>query len=152
MRILKLLTINMKKILLSALVLSIAFTSCKKDDVKVCDLNATNLVGSYKTTAITYKADAATPAVDIFNDPLFYDACEKDDLLIFNANNTITFSDAGVVCTPAGNDTGVWTLAGSTVTIDGELATITSFSCSGMTATIAGTTAGELTTITLVKQ
>jgi hypothetical protein len=141
----------MKRIILSAIVLSAALVSCKKDD-KTCDLNATNIVGSYKTTAITYKADASTPAVDIFNNPLFYAACEKDDIIVFNANNTLTFTDAGTACTPPNNDTGTWSLSGSVLNFDGELATVTSFTCSGMTATIAGTTAGELTTITLAKQ
>jgi hypothetical protein len=77
---------------------------------------------------------------------------EKDDLIIFNANNTITFSDLGLTCTPPGDDTGVWSLSGSSLNFDGVLHTITSFSCSGMTATSTGPAAGETETITLAKQ
>ena len=101
-------------------------------------------------TALTYKPNTATPAVD---ELATYSACEKDDLTIFNANNTITYSDAGVVCTPSGNSTGVWAIpSATTINVDGDVATVASFSCTGMTLTIAGTTAGELTTATLVKQ
>ncbi len=138
----------MRKIIIPVLLASLAFSSCKKDE-KVCDLNATNLAGSYKVTSFIYKADAATAAIDLFATA---DACEKDDLIIFNANNTITFSDLGLTCTPAGDDTGVWSLSGSTLNFDGELFTISSFSCSGMTATSTGPAAGETATISLAKQ
>ena len=137
----------MKKILFGILALG-AMVSCKKEDKK-CDLNAANFVGSYKTTAVTYKADAATAPVDEF---ATYPACEKDDLIIFNSNNTVTFSDAGVVCASPGNDTGVYILNGSQLNLDGEIYTITSFDCNGATLTSAGSVAGELSTITVVKQ
>ena len=137
----------MKKILFGILALG-AMVSCKKDEKK-CDLNAANLVGSYKTTAISYKANTATAPVDEF---ATYDACEKDDLIIFNSNNTVTYSDAGVVCATPGNDTGVYILNGSQLTLNGEIYTITSFDCNGATLTRAGSTAGELSTITVVKQ
>ena len=138
----------MKKIILPVLLTSIAFASCKKDE-KVCDLNATNLAGSYKVTSFIYKADATTPAVDLYATA---DACEKDDLIIFNVNNTITFSDLGVVCSPSGNDTGTWSLSGNSLNFDGVVYSITTFSCSGMTATSTGPAVGETETITLVKQ
>ena len=137
----------MKKILFGILALG-AMVSCKKDEKK-CDLNAANFVGSYKTTAVTYKADAATAPVDEF---ATYPACEKDDLIIFNSNNTVTFSDAGVVCASPGNDTGVYILNGSQLNLDGEIYTITSFDCNGATLTSVGSAAGELSTITVVKQ
>ncbi len=137
----------MKKIILSVVVISFAFLSCKKD--KTCDLNTGNFVGSYKVTSFKYKADASTPEIDEFT---FWDACEKDDLVIFNANNTITYSDAGLVCTPDGNGTGIWTLSGSAINIDGQVGTVSHFDCNGTTITIAGTTAGELTTVSLSRQ
>ncbi len=138
----------MKKLIICSLFLSVLAISCKKDD-KNCDLNAANFAGTYKITALTYKPNTATPAVDAY---AFFDACEKDDLIIFNANNTITYTDAGVVCVPNGNDTGTWSLTGTTAVVDGESATVASFDCKGMTLTIAGTDPGELTTVTLQKQ
>jgi len=139
----------MKKLLGMAVVFAVALSSCKKDDEKVCDLNQSNLLGSYKTTSFKYKADASTPEVDEF---LTLPACEKDDLYVFNSNYTVNFVDAGTQCTPPGNDASVWALSGNTITIDGEIGTVTSFNCSGMTVTFLGTTAGEVTTITLAKQ
>ncbi len=138
----------MKKLIICSLFLSVLATSCKKDD-KNCDLNAANFAGTYKFTALTYKANTATPPVDEF---AFLDACEKDDIIIFNANNTSSYTDAGVVCVPDGNGTGTWSLTGSTALIDGEIATVASFDCTGMTLTFAGTDPGELSTITLQKQ
>ena len=137
----------MKKMILSLVVLSAVLVSCKKDD-KNCDFNSANFVGSYRVTGLTYKADAATPPVDEF---ALLPACEKDDVVIFNANNTSTYSDAGVACTPPGNDTGVWAISGNTVNVDGSVYTVSAFSCTGTTFTQAGPAAGELTTITLVK-
>jgi Lipocalin-like domain len=138
----------MKKIILSVFVLSTVLVSCKKDD-KNCDLNAGNFVGSYKVSAISYKANTATPVVDEY---ATLPACQKDDVITFNANNTSNYTDAGTVCTPNGSDVGVWTLSGGSVTLDGDVYAVASFSCSGMTISQAGPAAGELYTVTLVKQ
>lgn len=138
----------MKKLLFAIAVLALG-SSCKKDKDKTCDLNAGSLVGTYKTTSIKYKASASATEVDEFAS---YDACEKDDLVKFNSNNTVDYIDAGTVCTPSGDDNGVWALSGSTLNLDGGIYTITSFDCNGMTLTYAGTTPGELTTITVVRQ
>jgi hypothetical protein len=138
----------MKKLLLSALVLSGFLVGCKDDDDN-CDLNSANLAGTYQVTGLTYKANTAATPVDIY---ATYDACEKDDRIVFNTNGTVTYSDAGVVCVPDGNDTGVWALSGSMLTLDGEAGAVTSFNCTGMTLSVAGTTAGEVTTVTLVRR
>ena len=138
----------MKRISLVAVMLSLVMFSCKKSD-KTCDLNAANLAGSYKISAVKYKADASTPEVDEF---ALYPACEKDDVTAFNTNGTYTVTDAGAVCMPAGNDNGVWSLSGNTINIDTEVGTVTYFDCKGMTITIAGTAAGELTTVSLSRQ
>jgi hypothetical protein len=140
---------NMKKILFATMLLSVGFLSCKDDDDDTCALNNSSLVGTYQLTGVSYKADATTPAIDIFST---YDACEKDDLVVFNANGSVTYTDAGIACSPSTNDTGTWSLSGSTLTVDGEAASVASFTCTGMTVTIAGTTAGELTTLTFVRR
>ena len=138
----------MKKLVLSALILSGLLVGCKDDDDD-CDLNSGNLAGTYQITGLSYKANASATPVDIY---ATYDACEKDDRVIFNTNGTVTYSDAGVVCVPDGNDMGTWALSGSTLTMDGQAGTVSSFNCSGMTLSIAGATSGELTTVTLVRR
>jgi len=138
----------MKSILLSASVLlSTVFFSCKGKDS--CDLNSSTLVGTYQVTGVSYRASASSPTTDIFST---YSPCEKDDLVIFNSNGTITYSDAGQVCSPDNNDTGSWSLSGSNLNIDGETGVVTSFNCNNMTVAINGATAGELTTISFVKR
>ena len=138
----------MKRISLVAVMLSLVMFSCKKSD-KTCDLNAANFAGSYKLSAVKYKADASTPEVDEF---ALYPACEKDDVTAFNTNGTYTTTDAGTVCTPPGGDNGLWSLSGNVLNLDGTAATVTYFDCNGMTITIAGTAAGELTTVSLSRQ
>ena len=138
----------MKKFILPLFVLSSIITSCQKDPKK-CELSSANLVGTYKITANGYKKDADSPMVDVYAN---YRPCEKDDLIIFNANNTITFSDAGVKCAPPGDSTGNWTLSGNNVNIKGRTYVVSSFDCSAMSGSVSGNTPGELTTVTLTRQ
>ncbi len=139
----------MKKIIVGFTFLALA-ASCKKDKDKDCSFSEANFVGSYKITALKYKANSSATEVDEF---ALYSACEKDDVITFNSDHTINYTDAGVVCSPAGNDTGVWSYINSnTVNVDGDVSNIVSFDCSGMVVTINGTTAGEVTTITLARQ
>ncbi|MEO6542199.1 MAG: lipocalin family protein [Ferruginibacter sp.] len=138
----------MKKMILSLVVLSAVLISCKKDD-KNCDLNAANFAGTYKITAWTYKANTATAPVDVM---ATFPACERDDLVIFNANNTVNYTDAGTLCSPPGNSTGTWLLTGNSINIDGDVYVVAAFSCSGTTLTLAGSAAGELNTITFTRQ
>jgi|JI6StandDraft_1071083.scaffolds.fasta_scaffold18867_4 hypothetical protein len=138
----------MKKIMLAACLMAFAFVSCKKDKDPVCELTKDNLVGSYKITGLKYKANTATAEVDEF---IGWDACEKDDITVLNADNTETYTDAGIVCTPNGSDTGVWSFASNVFTLNSQTGTISNYSCTGMTVIFTGTSAGETTTITLVK-
>lgn len=139
----------MKKIILALFVLA-TVASCKKDDDKTCDYSQANFAGTYKVTAAKYKANTATAEVDEF---ATWDACQKDDLIVFNSNSSINYQDAGSVCTPSGNDTGIWAYTSSnTVNVDGEVYSVASFNCSGATLTQIGTAAGELYTIVLARQ
>ena len=138
----------MKKISLIAVLLSTMLFSCKKDDEK-CELSQSAFVGSYKVTALKYKASTSTPEIDEF---AILPACEKDDVITFNSNGSTTYTDAGTVCVPDGNYTGTWNLTGSTIVSDGEIGTVTYFDCNGTTITFAGTSVGELTTVSLSRQ
>jgi len=111
------------------LILSLVIFSCKKDkDEKECTTDAASIAGSYKFTAYTYKASPSSPDEDWFN-TIFTEDCEKDDILTFNSGGTYTITDAGLVCTPSGDDNGTWSLSGNSMTIDGDPTAIESFNC-----------------------
>jgi hypothetical protein len=135
--------LNMKKNILILLIISAAFffTSCKKSEEATCTLSASTIVGTYKATS------AKINGVDLF--PLF-DACQKDDTYTFNANGSYVTTDAGVVCTPNNNDTGLWSIVGNSITIDGETSTVSDFNCNGFT--ITATVGGNVQVGTFVRQ
>ena len=141
----------MKKITLSAIVLCSLLTSCKKDEnpVKPCELNTASVIGSYKIEAIGYKEDANTPEIDLL---ATLDACAKDDIIIFEANNKMTVSDAGQVCVPSAGFTTTWSLAGDKMTIDTLVYTVSGFDCKKIKGSAPLDEPGEYRTITLVKQ
>lgn len=101
------------------IVILISFSSCKKDsDTPVEDTTTpTELLtaGNWLTTAITIN-----PGVDIGNGVILtdlfsqLDACEKDDLLIFNTNGTVTADEGAVKCDandPQSVNDGTWTIS-----------------------------------------
>jgi hypothetical protein len=135
----------MKKITLLLLVFSAVLLSCKKNK---CELNAENFAGTYKLVAITSKITATGETQDGFSGR---PDCEKDDLTIFNSDGTIIYKDAGLVCEPVGNDTGVWSLNGDVLTSDDEPLKISSFDCGGFTITVPDDGSGEVVTATFKK-
>ena len=136
----------MKKIFFACLPLLFIF-SCKKEKA-TCDLNNTNLVGSYKLTAATHKATASSTPVDIF---ALSDACDKDNVIVLNANGTYNYKDEGLKCDPPSDDTGAWSLNNNILNVDNESGMVTSFNCSGMVLTVTDSDGG-VTTQTFTKQ
>ncbi|MBC7935152.1 MAG: hypothetical protein H7Y86_07320 [Rhizobacter sp.] len=128
----------------------LAATSCKKDDD--CDLNTGNFAGTYKISSVKYKANSSTPEADITS--VEFDACELDNLHKFNSGGVYSYQVAGTACSPEDdnyNDT--WSLSGSTVTVEGESSTVSSFSCNGFSISdndVLNT--GDTYTINFVKQ
>ena len=98
----------MRKLIIILFAFSL-FTSCKKDKDKTCALSVTAVAGNYKITAIRYKATPTSAETDYFN-IFFSDPCERDDVFSFNANGTYILTDAGVRCSPPGDDSGLWSL------------------------------------------
>jgi hypothetical protein len=140
----------MKKIITLAAFLTVIFSSCKKAEVipeSNCVLSASNILGTYKITSILYKSNPQTPEIDYF---IYYDECEKDNLLIFNSNNTYIISEGATACSPTRTESGHWNLNQSLITINSELGTITDFTCTGMK--IKKVYGAEETTIILAKQ
>ena len=138
----------MKKLLFSVTLAALTLISCKKD--KDCETSTASLSGNYRQTAIKYKQTPSSTEQDVFaNLP----ACEKDDILVLNSNGSYNYQDAGTVCTPNGSFSGTWSYSGSTITINGEAATIQSFDCSSLVIYIENQLApGDRVTTTLVKQ
>ncbi|MBC7889839.1 MAG: lipocalin family protein [Ferruginibacter sp.] len=140
----------MRKKFLPVIVLFSLLLSCTKAiEEKSCLLNSATIAGAYKFTAIVYKKDSSTPAIDQF---AILPSCEKDDILTINADNTYAYTDAGATCTPAGDESGTWILSGSRFTLGGDIYTVSYFDCGTITGSYAGSTEGELTTITLVRK
>ena len=119
----------MKKLIIFVLFASL-LASCNKKD-KTCNQDAAGVSGTYKITAVTYKATAGSAEQDYYSF-LFPDACQRDDQWIFSSNGTYVYSDAGVKCVPPGDDNGTWSINGNTITIDGDPATVQSFNCSAL--------------------
>ena len=140
----------MKKFITLATFLTVIFSGCKKAEVvqnPTCLLSASNILGTYKITSILYKSSPQTPEIDYF---MYYDECEKDNLLIFNSNNTYIISEGATACSPTRTESGHWNLNQSLITINSELGTITDFTCTGMK--IKKVYGAEETTIILAKQ
>ncbi len=117
----------MKKAIL-ALSMLVVLASCKKDknDEQITPTKE-NLTGSYKMTAATLASGGTS--VDIFNNPTFFEACDRDDIYKLNADLTYEIVDAGMVCNPDNNYTGgTWSLVSTTsINIDGDVYTIKSW-------------------------
>jgi len=138
---------------MTAMVTGSIFFSCKKEksDPPGCSINVENLSGSYKLTALQYKATATAAPVDYL---AFRDACEADDIIILRNNGTYEYNDAGTVCTPGGNEHGSWELKGNTLTSDGTLnGTIADYDCKTLTYYVENSiVAGDRLTFTMEKQ
>lgn len=126
----------MKKMILASAIFLAAFSSCKKDSEPTCDLNATSLQGTYKLTSVKYKESSAAAEVEVFTNPTWFDACERDDTYTFATGNVFTYTDAGTSCGGSATTTGTWSLSGSVLTLGtggfSSSATITSFSCTAV--------------------
>lgn len=140
----------MKKITTLAALFTLLFSSCKKAEIvkePTCLLSTSNLLGTYKITSILYKLNPQTPEIDYF---MYYDECKKDNLLIFNSNNTYIISEGATACSPTTTESGNWNLNQNSFTMNSELGSVTDFSCSGMK--IKKVYGVEETTIILAKQ
>jgi Lipocalin-like domain len=123
----------MKRIRLSMYLVATAcglMMGCKKEKTAepACTTSMAGMAGTYRLTALQYKINAAAPAQDYLQ---LLDDCEQDDLVTLQANGSYIYQDAGVSCTPARNETGTWSLSGSTISSDGIInGTISSYNCS----------------------
>jgi hypothetical protein len=142
-----------KNLLLLSLITLVSF-SCSKSDNNPdpgCQLTSANIAGSYKLTSLKYKISSTAPETDVYT--VFLEDCQRDDIYVLNANGTVNYNDVGTVCTPSGSTSGVWTLSGTTLTIDGEAFTVANYNCSTITGTQSGVNlSGDLLTATFTRQ
>jgi hypothetical protein len=109
----------MRKLFLSALVLSVAFASCKKssDEATTCGVTVAAVAGNYKITKIMISSLGVNQ--DITNDVLT--DCEKNAVINLKSDKTATYTESGTGC--SATDSGTWdinsgTISGSVGTLD----------------------------------
>ena len=141
----------MKKICLLIAISAFMFSSCKKkDEEKNCSFTEANLAGSYKLASVKYKASGSTTETDYSQ---YLDGCEKDDLWTFTSDHAYVYSDVGVICSPNGDDQGMWSLNGNNLSIDGDELPLENFSCSGFSIIVEDLpNAGDKLSINLARQ
>lgn len=120
------------KLIVILLFVTLGITSCKKDkEAKTtCALNETNLLGTYKYAAVTYKASPTSAAVNAIS---MVDSCSLDDLITIGTNGVFTFTDAGLQCNPSDSGTSTWSLQGNILTLDSQSGIIDNFTCTSFT-------------------
>ena len=106
--------------------LFIVALSCNKPDDDNCTTNTKSIAGSYKVIANTYKETPTSPEEDLFPDS---EPCDRDDVVTYKTDNTYEVADLGLICQPSNDETGLWSVSGSTLIFDGDAATIKSFDC-----------------------
>lgn len=124
----------MKKLLIAACVGLLAFSACKDDKEET---PAPSQTGSAALTGKDWRMTANTTRItgnsmdttmDNFAD---MEDCEKDDLIRFNENKTVTTKSGALKCDPSDPDSedgGTWELSADskklTVTVDGDPETV----------------------------
>lgn len=146
----------MKKTIL-ALAIIAGFASCKKSETpapNACTPSISTIAGTYKISAVKYKAAASATESDLFID---VPDCQKDDTYQLNADGSVVFADAGVSCglPPAPGLPTSWTLEGNNTRI--QMAEynmlIVSFDCSKLVVTESDLyVTGDVKTTTYLKQ
>lgn len=116
----------MKKIILYAFVLAsvLPFGCSKKDDPAP---SRTVLL-----TSKTWKLKSVTLNGQDFTSSYYDEDCQKDDLFNFKTDGKYTYTDAGVKCSPVGDDSGTWSFGANEATLimDGETQNIDELSSS----------------------
>jgi len=126
--------------------------SCNEKKPLECTKSVANISGPYRVTAYGYKQTPTSPEEDYYP-IIFPDACDRDDIYTFKTNGTYEMKDAGLVCSPPDDETGVWTYDGNAMTIDGYPAALESFDCKTLIISTADINiAGDKLKITMIKQ
>lgn len=152
----------MKKLLIAAAILCIAFAACKKDDGGQTNTTTTSrkdtlTTGKWMVSSmmLTYTLSGKESTVNIYDS---LQACAKDDLYLFLTNGNVTIDQGTTKCdtsAPQQNQSGTWALNSSsdTLILDGVIPVgkyfkIVSFSNSTMQLRRDSSLAGIPATVT----
>ena len=129
----------MKRIILSLIVVSSVFISCKKDKAPAtCEKTVAGIAANYKISKIEIVSTSGN--TDITNTIL--DACKKDAIYQLKANNSFIYTEIESSC--SGSSTGSWNVANNAISISSGTgsgaisftsAPITGWDCSTLTVT-----------------
>ena len=142
----------MKKITALMLMAVLFISSCKDDRDPGCKIDVTSISGSYRVTAVTYKANPTSPEENYY-DIFFPDTCLKDNVYTFQTDATYLFKDSGTICSPPGDRNGTWSINGNYMVVDGDSTGIESFDCKTLVVFSRDVrTKGDKLKLTAVKQ
>jgi hypothetical protein len=96
----------------SAIALLLVINACKKSSNNSSAKTVQNLSGSYNLVALT--ASLSGISINLYDS---LPACEKDNVIKLNTDLSVQFVDAGVVCVPASDSSGTWSLSSNSDTI-----------------------------------
>ena len=145
----------MKKTLFALAVIG-GLASCKKSDnpANSCSASSTSIAGTYKISAIKYKANASAGETDLFSD---LQDCQKDDTYQLAADGSIVITDAGVSCgmPPSPGSVNGWRLDNNNtiLNMDDVQYKIESFNCTSLVLSVSDLLEpGDKKTTTYLKQ
>jgi lipocalin-like protein len=126
-----------------------ALTACKKDKEESLAVTKENLAATYTLSTVTIKA-TGVPETDITKD--YVEACAKDDQMILKSDGSYQHKDLGTTCDPKGDETGTFTISGSTLSFivdqDTEQFTVKSLSNKKLVVEETGEWGGTTVTFT----
>jgi hypothetical protein len=87
--------------LLLILLVSFSLFSCTKNNNSsdICNVSFTNIIGTYKKTAVTFQYNPQSQIQDIYSS---WPPCKQDDIWVLNSDSTVNFVDQ-ISCTPPAN-------------------------------------------------
>ena len=123
---------------ITAVLLFIGFTACKKSQSTSNAKTVQNLAGSYNLTALVWTQGIIS--VNVYDSLI---PCEKDNVIQLNTDLTVNFHDAGIVCSPPLDANGHWRLSANADSL--YLDTTASFikSWDGKTLVLTGYVSGS---------
>lgn len=132
----------MKKIVPALLLLFLIVNSSCKKETEALPITKENIVGSWQMTTKKMSA-TGIPEQDAFTN---MDECERDNLYVFNPDDTFSYFDSGVTCDMYEHFLGLWELDGQAITFMGQTGSITKLKKSHMELTVSVTDATTQTT------
>lgn len=150
----------MRNFLSPSVILTVVFTavifltSCQKDPDETppaCQKTMSGLSGTYTMVSMRYKQTPSSAEQDWL--PLI-PACERDNSFKLLASGVYEETEAGLACSPSSAETGTWSLSGTTIISDGEIAgSIESYDCQKLVVSTPDVLiTGDKVILTLQKQ